>query len=450
MHKRKRSQRGVSVGTIFMLACTIAVLAGFAAILPSFTGNQDILIDAARLAVAIDDSFSQLASTTSQALQNNSQSQQTIIPPFFSHTSTNVKNQPVATEPFIAATAAPTPTPSPKLSFSLCAAGSVELNSDVRKALTIGQDTRFDLLTDHAQQAMQADLSILTLQNTFSSSNNLSSVNMPVELLSSIRALGVNTINLGHISTLNFGEAGLNETIQAVKAAGMTASGAKEPTNLSLNGVRVAILHYQNVFSATARKQMSAAERTALISPIQLEQIQADISSVRAAGAHVVAVTLWWGEEKHDTPSDEQIVQAQAIADAGADLILGTGNGALQPVKVLSANRGDGKYHPVLCAYSLGNLFSPDRESRITLASILLKTNVVYDTATHTVAFENLTYTPTYAWRGKDEGKTIQRILLNDPAHLPAFVDENQRGVMDRCMTLVTSVMADTAIPMAK
>jgi len=62
------------------------------------------------------------------------------------------------------------------------------------------------------------------------------------------------------------------------------------------------------------------------------------------------------------------------------------------PVRVLSANRGDNKYHPVLCAYSLGNLFSPDRETRITLTGILLKTNVIYDTVTNTVAFENLCF----------------------------------------------------------
>lgn len=443
----KRTRRRISLGTIVMLACTITVLAGFTVLMPSFTGNQDILIDAARLAVAMDDSLAQLSASTSQMLQNLPVPQQTILPPFTSKTvltsHTSNTAQPVVP------TAVPTPTVSPKRSFSLCAAGSIEWNSDVRKALTINHEAHYDLLTDHVQQAMQADLSLLTLQNTISASNDLSSVNMPHELLAPIKAMGVNAINLGHISALNFGEAGLNETAQAIQSAGMTAFGARQPSVLSFNGINIALLHYQDAFSATARKQMEQEEREVLLAPIDLARITGDISAVRQAGAQVVIVTLWWGEERQDEPSDEQIMQAQAIADAGADIILGTGSGALQPVKVLSANRGDEKYHPVLCAYSLGNLFSPERESRITLASILLKTNVVYDTSTNTVAFENLTYTPTYAWRGKDEGKTIQRILINDLSNLPDFVDDSQRGVMERCMALVTSLMEDNAIPIA-
>lgn len=51
-------------------------------------------------------------------------------------------------------------------------------------------------------------------------------------------------------------------------------------------------------------------------------------------------------------------------------------------MEILTADRGDGKYHPVLCAYSLGNLFTYDREKRATLASILLRSDVVYDPVT--------------------------------------------------------------------
>lgn len=442
MRKRRRTRRGISLGTIVMLACTIGVLAGFAALMPSFTGNQDILIDAARLAVAIDDSLSQLTATTGEIIQNRIEPQQTITPPFSSQSST------VAAQASNVPTAAPTPTVSPKRSFTLCAAGSIEWNSNVRKALTLNKQARYDLLTDQMQQKMQADLSIVTLQNTISASNDLSNVNMPAEVLEPIRAMGVNAISLGHSNALNFGLTGIDETAQAIQGTGITAFGAKQPTALSLNGVNVALLHYQNKLSSTGRKQMKEAERNAILSPLDLAEISSDIAAVREAGAQVVVVTLWWGEDKQDSPTDEQLDQAQAIADAGADIILGAGNGALQPVKVLSANRGDTKYHPVLCAYSLGNLFSPDRESRITLASILLKTEVIYDAASGTVAFENLAYTPTYAWRGKDEGGTLQRILINDRNHLSDFVDESQQGVMERCMTLVTNVMADTSIPM--
>ncbi len=443
---RKRTKRGISLGTIVMLACTIAVLAGFAALMPSFTGNQDILIDAARLAVAMDDSLTQLGVSTGEMLQSYVQPQSTFVPPFSSHSSYPAAKEETA-HPIV--TPAPTPTVNPKRSFTLCAGGAIEVDSSVRKALTISKELRLDLLTDQMIRQMQADLSIVTLKNTISESNNQSNVNSPYELLAPIRAMGVNALNIANSNALNFGKQGLDETAAAVQSAGMTVIGRKEPVFLTLNGVSLALLHYQEHFSNTARNQMKEEERHALLSPIDLPSITADIVNAREKGAHVVAVTLYWGPEGKHEPTDTQRVQAQAIADAGADIILGTGNGALQPVQVLSANRGDGRYHPVLCAYSLGNLFSPDRDSRVTLASILLNANVVYDTSTRSVAFENISYTPTYAWRGKDEGKTIQRILINNPDNPPDFVDENQQGVMERCMTLVTDVMADTAIPIA-
>ena len=437
---RKRFRRGISLGTIVMLACTIGVLAAFAAMMPAFTGSQDILIDAARLAVAIDDSLSQLSASTGQMIQQHLTPQTTFVPPFTSQQA----------EPSISGSAAPTPVPtptvSPKRTFSLCAAGTIELDASVRKALTIQQAERFELLTDQIPQALEADISILTLQNTFSASNDLSNVNMPVSFLTAIRSTGANAINLGHAYALNFGREGLLETASAIEDAGMSVFGAGEAAMRSVNGVQIALLHYQERISSTGQKRLDKTEREALLPPIETTKIVSDIENARQSGANVVIVTRNWGPEgKHD-PSAEQIKQAQAIADAGADIILGTGNGALQPVQVLAANRGDGKYHPVLCAYSLGNLFSPDRESRVTLSSILLKTNVVYDTSNDTVAFDQLTYTPTYAWRGKDEGKTIQRILINDQQKLPDFVDANQQGVMERCLTLVTDVMADSAI----
>ena len=442
---RKRTKRGISLGTIVMLACTIAVLAGFAALMPSFTGNQDILIDAARLAVAMDDSLTQLGESTGEILQSYVQPQSTFVPPFSSQTKPS-SSAVQTVQPVI--TPQPTPTVNPKRAFSLCAGGSIEIDSSVRKVMTIDKQLRYDLLMDQMAHKMKADLSIVTLKNTISESNNLSSVNTSFDILNPIRTMGVNTVNIAHVNALNFGRQGLDETKTAIQKAGLKAIGAKESSAFTINGVRVAMLHYQEHFSSTARNQLKEDERYDLLSPIDLASITADIASARNQGAQVVAVTLCWGPEGKHTPTDQQRVQAQAIADAGAAIILGTGNGALQPVQVLSANRGDGRYHPVLCAYSLGNLFSPDRDSRVTLAGILLNAKVVYDTASQTVAFENLSYTPTYAWRGKDQGKTIQRILINNPDHLPDFVDENQKGVMERCLTLVTEVMADTAIPL--
>ena len=439
---RKPKRRGVSLGTIVMLLLTVAVLIGYTALLPTFTGNQDILIDASQLAVAIDQSFAQLAATTEKWV----------------HEETFLVTPPPALPVQSAATQPPViVTPPPKLSFSLCATGSIVLNSSVQKALTFDDKLRFDLLTDQITGALSADLSIATLENTVIASEKSSNLNMPSQLLSAIRSTGVNALCLGHREALNSGISGLEATMQAVSAAGMLPYGMyaseeqrRNQTLMNLNGIQTALLSYQEDISSTGRKMTSEAEQAFAFSPLTLSQISSDISAARQRGAQVIVVSLCWGKAGASAPTEEQQALAQALADVGADVILGTHSGALQPVRVLSANRGDGKYHPVLCAYSLGNLVTHDREKRANLASILLRADIVYDPASGSVAFDNLSYTPTYAWRGKDEGKTIYRILLNNGEDIPDFVDKDQQGVMSRCYTLVTEKMADTAIPMAQ
>lgn len=443
----KRERRSVSIGTVVVLTMTALVLVGFLALFPSFTGHQDIRTDVGRLAVAVDQSLSQLsASADFSSLQ---QPRNTVLPP---------ENLATTAPAILAASAKPvqvqpTPTPVSKRSFSLCAAGSVVWNDAVRKSLMFGDEPRFDILTDQLTGALQADLSIATLEHTLKSDAKLSNLNMPAEILLPLQKAGINTLSLGHINILNNGIAGAQATVQAVEQAGFQPIGIArqgKPNGFlsNQNGVSVALLCYQNEVSATGRKQTTEAERDEALSPIDVDAIAADIRTMRNNGAQVVILSLCWGKADANAPSEKQVEQAQAMADAGADIILGTRSGALQPVTVLSANRGDGVHHPVLCAYSLGNLFCHNRESGANLASILLRANVVYDAQTQRVAFEDLAYTPTYDWRGKQDGKTLVRVLVNDNQTYPDFVGEEQKKVMKRCFKTVTDVMADTGIPM--
>lgn len=445
-----KKKRGVSLGTLVMLLVTAAVLAGFFLLLPSLTGSQDIRLDAAKLAVAIDQSLGQLAVSAGNLASGP---QNTALPPGILATSAPLTGG----APESQSHPVPTATPVPKARFSLCASGSVIWNSAVRKALTQNNQPTYEILTDSIPGAMNADLSVVTLEHTLIDEDKLTDVNQPSAMLSALRGASVNTVSLGHTGILNAGMDGLKQTQAAIRAAGLVPFGvyasAQERAQgvlLERQGVTIGLLHYQDDLSATGRKQTTEEERGVAIAPLSLSGMQADIAALKNAGAQVVVVSLCWGKPGASSPTDEQKTLAQGLADAGADIILGTHSGVLQPVQVLSGNRGDGRYHPVLCAYSLGNLFTHDRESRSKLASILLRAEVEYDPATGCVAFENLTYTPTYAWRGKQDGRTLYRILLNDGQTYPDFVNKDQKSVMERCYKLVTDVMADTGIPLSK
>lgn len=440
MGRRRRARRRISLGTVVMLLLTIVVLGGFCALLPRLTGVTDVRTNAAELAVAIDQSLSQLAASGVSLVGPTPQA--SVLPP---------------SELATATPTAAAPTAQPEQRFTLCAAGSIQINSNVQKALTDDGTYRFDILFDDLAGDLVADLSIATLENNVIPSAKLSDSNIPVDVLAPIRATGVNALCLGYYGALNGGVAGLIETQQAVTAAGMTPYGVyasqQERDSLTLmdvNGISVALLSYQNELTSSGKRQTTDEEQAFVIASQQLPVIADDIAKVRQAGAKVVVVSLCWGKEGATAPTSTQTELAQGIADAGADIILGTHSGTLQTVEILTANRGDGRYHPVLCAYSLGNLFTYDREKRSTLASILLRSDVVYDPATDCVAFDNLSYTPTYSWRGKEDGVTRYRTLLNDGKTYPDYVDDTQRGVMERCLTLVNDVMADTPVPAAQ
>ena len=440
MGRRRRARRRISLGTVVMLLLTIVVLGGFCALLPRLPGVTDVRTNAAELAVAIDQSLSQLAASGVSLVGPTPQA--SVLPP---------------SELATATPTAAAPTAQPEQRFTLCAAGSIQINSNVQKALTDDGTYRFDILFDDLAGDLVADLSIATLENNVIPSAKLSDSNIPVDVLAPLRATGVNALCLGYYGALNGGVAGLMETQQAVTAAGMTPYGVYASqqerdslTVMDVNGISVALLSYQNELTSSGKRQTTDEEQAFVIASQQLPVIADDIAKVRKAGAKVVVVSLCWGKEGATAPTSTQTELAQGIADAGADIILGTHSGTLQTVEILTANRGDGRYHPVLCAYSLGNLFTYDREKRSTLASILLQSDVVYDPATDCVAFDNLSYTPTYSWRGKEDGVTRYRTLLNDGQTYPDYVDDTQRGVMERCLTLVNDVMADTPVPAAQ
>lgn len=440
MSRRRRSKRGVSLGTVVMLLLTIVVLGGFCVLLPRLTGVTDVRTNAAELAVAIDQSLSQIAASGVSLVGPTPQA--SVLPPSS------------------LATATPTPaapTTPPEQRFTLCAAGSIQINSNVQKALTDDGTYRFDILFGDLEGDLTADLSIATLENNVIGSAKLSDSNIPADVLVPLRETGVNALCLGYYGALNGGISGLVETQQAVSTAGMTPYGVYASqqqrdslTLMDVNGISVALLSYQNELTSSGKRQTTDEEQAFAIASQQLPVISDDISKVRQAGAKVVVVSLCWGKEGATAPTSTQTELAQGIADAGADIILGTHSGTLQTVEILTANRGDGKYHPVLCAYSLGNLFTYDREKRSTLASILLRSDVVYDPATGCVAFDNLTYTPTYSWRGKEDDITRYRVILNDGQTYPDYVDDTQKGVMERCLTLVTDVMEGTPVSPAQ
>jgi poly-gamma-glutamate capsule biosynthesis protein CapA/YwtB (metallophosphatase superfamily) len=155
-------------------------------------------------------------------------------------------------------------------------------------------------------------------------------------------------VTLANNHALDFGLAGLEETLDALASldiaavgAGRSVQEAHRPALFTLNGVRIAVLGY-----AAARWNNSpdvpATDRLAWADP---DLVQADVRSVRDE-VDLVIVLLHAGTEYAAEPSADQVAVAHAAIDAGADLVVGHHPHVTQTVE---------RYRQGLIVYSLGD-----------------------------------------------------------------------------------------------
>lgn len=168
--------------------------------------------------------------------------------------------------------------------------------------------------------------------------------------LDAMAAAGVDVVAL---ATDGLGPAGAAATAEAVAAAGMTPVGAGPDTGAALapafvevSGRTVAVVSVSVVGPAEVFATATTAGVADGRDVLALGALVAD-----AAGrADLVVVSVHWGEEQRQGPRPEDIVLARALADAGADLVLGHGPHRLHRLEA---------YGPSLLALSMGDLVGP-------------------------------------------------------------------------------------------
>ena len=118
------------------------------------------------------------------------------------------------------------------------------------------------------------------------------------------------------------------------------------------------------------------------------DRIRADIAKAREL-SDIVIVAMHWGTENQVEPDSEQLSYAQLIADAGADLILGSHPHVIGPLVWLEGAGGN----RTLVAYSLGNFLSRhEAPSYLNELEGMLQCDFVKDeNGTH---IENIRWTP--------------------------------------------------------
>lgn len=443
-------RRGVSFGTVFMLLLTIVVAGSCAVILPKLAGNMDQRFDAQQLADAITGSLDLPALTLSDI---------PIFPKAITGTGTDIdkmENSPLETSQSaqlpVTNTLAPLATQPPeKRMIMLSVAGTLAFDGGIRKSGYHGESETYDFsgILSAVSQVLQGDISLATLENMLVDNGKLTEVNTTKEVLKEIAASGLDVLSIGHEHILDLGLAGLQETAAAVRAAGFSALGVKTDLQDTQNvlitdvqGVRIAFLHYSEIISSAGKKAARTDNCAYALPSFQIETLTGDVQAARAQGAQIVIVMMHWGTDEQTKVTKEMREKAQAIANAGVDMIFGAHGKAALPIEYLTGTWANGVNRPALVCYSLGGLLTSSRSST-DIAGMILKLQIGFDPAASMISFDKVEYVPTYIWRTKENGQYIYRVIPSDqPA--PEMMDENQKGVFQKALERINKLLANS------
>lgn len=442
---KHRERRGISFGTVFMLAVTVVVLGMSGVILPRLLGTANVTVDVSGVFAAL---------TLDESLPSLSLSE---IPISDATQAPAVTEAPVELLPAATPTASPVPTatPFPGGKVTLTIGGSVNIDEAIRQSAYYSESKKYDFTEIMAllQDEMSSDLTLVTLENVTCDAEKVSSVNAPSAVMDMLADAGVDIVALGFPKACDKGIEGLKATVEAAQQRKLTTLGAyvnevdaQTLRMFTVDHVNVAFLHYTDSVSSTGKKALNNAGASYALSTTLVngtpDAMLAEVRGAREAGADVVIVSLNWGTVSASKPTAAQKNLAQQLADAGADVIVGAGSRVVQPVTWLTARNEDGSIRQTLCAWSLGSLLNESRKDG-NVIGMLLQLQISFDG--DSLSFEKVCYAPTYIWRYKQDGQYHYRIAVSDQPP-PDGMGEDQAGYMEKAYRNIQKYLADSPI----
>lgn len=338
-------------------------------------------------------------------------------------------------EPTESPEASPSATPargSGTQSVTLGAVGDILLHAQELQAASLeagGYDFA-NFFSRIAAYTSWQDFTISSLGATVGTSN-YDATTAPASLLTALSDAGFDVLNLAGAHILDRDIAGAQQTVQAVRDAGLHGVGAYDsgseyvnPLILTKDDLRIAVLSYTE---STLQTPEGAADTVKYLNETtfdnDMKQVEAD-----AAGVDFVVVCVRWDGEE-DVLTDSQKNWAQVFADRGVDVVLGT-HASLPQTLTYVQGRDGGR---TLVAYGLGNFVGPTRsggEDAGYVLSVTLTKN--FDTGEESI--DSVTYVPTWVLKYSAGGKYSFEVL--------SAVEYSERGYQNMSASDRTRVAA--------
>ncbi len=205
----------------------------------------------------------------------------------------------------------------------------------------------------------KADLAVVNLETAVTSRGTRApgkqyAFRAPATAFSALKAGGVDVATMANNHGMDYGRQGLEDSLDAsaaddgipVVGIGRSADEAYRPFVAVIKGQRIAVLGATQVLDANLVTAWTATDsQPGLASAKEVGRLTAAVRDARGQ-ADTVVVYLHWGTEGETCPNQDQPELAQALVEAGADVVIGSHAHRLQ---------GGGRLGDAFVAYGLGN-----------------------------------------------------------------------------------------------
>ena len=430
----RKKRRGVSAGTLLMLALLLIVLSSFTYVfLKLRTGSTTDLTALSQTILSLGEPHSngETAETTNPVAAPSRAPQ----------------------EDSSAAAPGPAEISQPKAReeqlVRLTVGGTAAIEKNVRQSAYAADTQVYDFteIMTLLRPKIKGDIKAVFIENVLSDQGKVNSVVVPACAAQMTASAGFDTALAGFSKAWTRAGEGIESTCDALEQNDLTplgilpSEGKSQYVIREIRGIRVAMMEFTGTVTLADRNKMKRKNAEWMIPDTNPESIAAQIAAARNAGAEIVVVFLHWGKAGTKSPDKSQIALAQQIADAGADAIIGAGSRIAQPVEFLQT--ADSRQ--VLCAWSLGTLISDDRKPASRIGGFLL--HLTYGKNTEGKAeLRECSYTPVYTWSYRQDNKTYYKCLPADQS-APDGMDSEQITTKEKTLEAVQTALKDFPAP---
>jgi poly-gamma-glutamate synthesis protein (capsule biosynthesis protein) len=352
----------------------------------------------------------------------------------------------------------PAATPGPVVEIRLLDIGDILLHTAVIKSYLLPSgEYDFDrIFKTLGGMLSKADLAFADMEGTLAGTpySNFPRFSVPDAIATALFNAGIDVSVTANNHMYDRGTAGLLRTVSVLRAAGLTVAGTRADVTepifqlLDRKGIRIGVAAYTfETPSSDGKTRINGLPLESAAVPLintfnpyaadfaddiaRMCQVEKDM---REAGAELTVFVLHWGDEYRTTENAYQKRLAQALADAGVDVVFGQHPHSVQGISVLTSEDGT---HEMPVFYSVGNfasnmIYSTNGTKGITEDGIIAGVTV-RRSEDGTVRVVSADYLPIYCYKVHETRH--ETVPATDPRADPRSLDRTRAIIGDEVGT---------------